>query len=229
MVRIYITICCLFCSLVQLRAQQHTHILDFPLNMHPDDMMAVLMEKGLSQEDSFELSGRVAGLEAWFYVNVAKDSARINHILLTTQEQQGHSINDDYSTLKKWMQKHYGAPSWEGKVRSHPFARWYIAPDHDIVLIATATAGVEIWFYENHLIRNVDYYSILKYCERNPAPGLPHLTAKEQVTWKSTGPGPSVKKRVVKRHRHGHKSRSKVTKNKRRSKAKRPAKRRRRR
>ncbi len=229
MIKLYVFLCCFSWSVLQLQAQEHTRFLDFRLDMAPSELIKVLEEKGLTQEDSFEMSGKVAGLDAWLYVNVAKDSARINHVLLTTQEQQGSSIHHDFTALKRWMQKHYGAPNWEGTVRSHPFARWYVGPDRDIVMITTASSGVEIWFYENHQIRHFDYYAILKYCERNPAQGVPHLTAKEQVTWKSTGSGPSVKKRVVKRHRRGYKTRSRYSKNKRRSQVKRPVKRRRRR
>ena len=228
MIRQNIVICCLLCCVCHLQAQDHTRFLDLFLDLSPDELVEELVDKGLEQEERYELSGRVAGLDAWFYVNVAKDSARINHLLLTTQEQQGQSLHDDYTALKKWMQKHYGTPTWEGTVRSHSFARWYVGPDRDIVMIATASAGIEIWFYDNHQIRNIDYYSILKYCERNPAPGVPNLTASEQVTWKSTGPGLSVKKRAVKR-RHGRKFRSKYSKQKRRSKTRKSTKRRRRR
>ena len=128
------------------------------------------------------------------------------------------------------MQKHYGAPTWESTVRSHPFARWYVGFDRDIVMIATASAGIEIWFYENHQRRNIDYYAILKYCERNPAPNLPMMTAQESVTWKSTGDTSSFNKKVVKRkvrkatkrkatkRKISQKRRSKTTKSKKRRK-----------
>ena len=195
--------------LTAVQAQEHTRFVDQPLDLLPDELVDALQDKGLQQEDRYELSGRIAGLDVWLYVNVSKDSTKINHVLLTTQLQQGNTLRDDYVALRKWMQKHYGAPTWESTVRSHPFARWYVGFDRDIVMIATASSGIEIWFYENHQRRNIDYYAILKYCERNPAPNLPLMTAQESVTWKSTGDTSSFsKKKVVKRRVH------KVTKRK---------------
>lgn len=189
--------------LTAVQAQEHTCFINQPLDLPPDELVDALQEKGLQQEDRYELSGRIAGLDVWLYVNVSKDSTKINHILLTTQLQQGNTLRDDYVALRKWMQKHYGAPTWESTVRSHPFARWYVGFDHDIVMIATASSGIEIWFYENHQRRNIDYYAILKYCERNPASNLPMMTAQESVTWKSTGDTSSFsKKKVVKRRVH---------------------------
>lgn len=189
--------------LTAVQAQEHTCFIDQPLDLPPDELVDALQDKGLQQEDRYELSGRIAGLDVWLYVNVSKDSTKINHILLTTQLQQGNTLRDDYVALRKWMQKHYGAPTWESTVRSHPFARWYVGFDHDIVMIATASSGIEIWFYENHQRRNIDYYAILKYCERNPASNLPMMTAQESVTWKSTGDTSSFsKKKVVKRRVH---------------------------
>ena len=84
------------------------------------------------------------------------------------------------------MRHHYGAPHWESTVRGHAFARWYLDFDRDIVMIATAKSSVDIWFYDNHSKRNIDYYSILKYCERNPSDDVPYYTARECVTWRST-------------------------------------------
>ena len=203
----YIAILAIFTSLTAVRAQEHTRFLDLPLDLTPEEIVEALEDKGLQQEDKglqqedrYELSGRIAGLDVWMYVNVGKDSTKINHLLLTSQQQQGNTQRDDYVALRKWMQKHYGAPTWESTVRSHSFARWYVGFDRDIVMIATASAGVEIWFYENHQRRNIDYYAILKYCERNPAPGLPVMFARDNVTWKSTGDTSSFsKKKVVKR------------------------------
>lgn len=226
----YITIFVFFTSLTVARAQEHTRFLDLPLDLAPEEIMETLEDKGLQRENLFELSGRIAGLDVWLYVNVNKDSTKVNQLLLTTQMQQGKTLRDDYVALRKWMQKHYGAPTWESTVRSHPFARWYVGFDRDIVMIATASAGIEIWFYENHQRRNIDYYAILKYCERNPAPNLPMMTAQESVTWKSTGDTSSFNKKVVKRkvrkatkrkatkRKISQKRRSKTTKSKKRRK-----------
>ena len=215
----YITILAFLTSLTAVRAQEHTRFLDLPLDLTPEEIVEALEDKGLQQEDRYELSGRIADLDVWMYVNVGKDSTKINHLLLTTQTQQGNTLHDDYVALRKWMQKHYGAPTWESTVGSHSFARWYVGFDHDIVMIATASAGVEIWFYENHQRRNIDYYAILKYCERNPASGLPVMFARDNVTWKSTGDTSVVKKKKVAKRkvRKATKKKAKPTK-KRRSK-----------
>ena len=162
----YITIFVFFTSLTAVCAQEHTRFIDLPLDLAPEEIIETLEDKGLQREDLYELSGRIAGLDVWLYVNVSKDSTKVNQLLLTTQTQQGKTLRDDYVALRKWMQKHYGTPTWESTVRSHSFARWYVGYDRDIVMIATASAGVEIWFYENHQRRNIDYYAILKYCER---------------------------------------------------------------
>lgn len=226
----YIVFLTFLTCLTPIQGQMHTRFVDQPLDLTPDELIDALVDKGLQQEDRYELSGRIAGLDIWLYVNVSKDSTKINHLLLTTQVQQGNTLRDDYVALRKWMQKHYGAPTWESTVRSHPFARWYVGFDRDIVMIATASAGIEIWFYENHQRRNIDYYAILKYCERNPAPNLPMMTAQESVTWKSTGDTSSFNKKVVKRkvrkatkrkatkRKISQKRRSKTTKSKKRRK-----------
>lgn len=229
-IRKYIVFLTFLTCLTPIQGQVHTRFVDQPLDLTPDELIDALVDKGLQQEDRYELSGRIAGLDIWLYVNVSKDSTKINHLLLTTQVQQGNTLRDDYVALRKWMQKHYGAPTWESTVRSHPFARWYVGFDRDIVMIATASAGIEIWFYENHQRRNIDYYAILKYCERNPAPNLPMMSAQESVTWKSTGDTSSFNKKVVKRkvrkatkrkatkRKISQKRRSKTTKSKKRRK-----------
>ena len=189
----------LLCFSLTAAAQKHTQLLGISLGQSPDDVVRELGNKGLQQENTYELSGRIAGLRIWVYVDISKDSTRVNHVLVTTQEQQGRSQRDDYVVLMRWMQKHYGEPTWESTVRSHPFARWYVDFDHDIVLIATAKSAVEIYFYENHDRRNYDYYAILKYCERNPVDAAPHLTAQESVTWRNTAPPAVAKKKLTKR------------------------------
>ena len=211
----YITIFVFFISLTAVCAQEHTRFIDLPLDLAPEEIIETLEDKGLQREDLYELSGRIAGLDVWLYVNVSKDSTKVNQLLLTTQTQQGKTLRDDYVALRKWMQKHYGTPTWESTVRSHSFARWYVGYDRDIVMIATASAGVEIWFYENHQRRNIDYYAILKYCERNPAPDMPVMYARDNVTWKSTGNTSTVKKKVAKRVRKVSKKKAKTTKQRR--------------
>ena len=116
----------------------------------------------------------------------------------------------------KWMQKHYGKPTWESTVRSHRFARWYVDYDRDIVMIATAQSTVEIWFYENHTVRNIDYYAILKYCERNPNDDVPYYTAEDCVTWKSTAPPEVHKKKISKRRKASRRHRYKRAKSRKR-------------
>ena len=213
-IRRYIVTISFLTILTSIQAQEHTRFLDVPLDLTPEEIMESLEDKGLQQEDRYELSGRISGLDMWLYVNVSKDSTKINHLLLTSQMQQGNTLRDDYITLRKWMQKHYGAPTWESTVRSHSFARWYVGFDRDIVMIATASSGIEIWFYENHQRRNIDYYAILKYCERNPAPGLPLMTARESVTWKSTGDTSSFSKKKVVKRRASKTTKRKATKRK---------------
>lgn len=190
----------LSCFSLTTVAQEHTQMLGISLGLSPDEVVYELSKKGLQQEDTYELSGRIAGLRVWVRVDCSKDSSRVNHVLVTTQEQQGRSQRDDYAVMMRWMQKHYGAPTWESTVRSHSFARWYVGFDHDIVMIATAKTAVEVYFYENHDRRNFDYYAILKYCERTPVDTAPHLTAQESITWKNTAPPPSkLSKKAVKR------------------------------
>ena len=85
----YITILVFLTSLTIVRAQEHTRFLDLPLDLAPEEIMETLEDKGLQRENLFELSGRIAGLDVWLYVNVNKDSTKVNQLLLTTQMQQG--------------------------------------------------------------------------------------------------------------------------------------------
>lgn len=169
-----------------VKANEHTRFIDLPLSLSPAEMIDELSQKGMLQEDNYCLSGRISGLNVWLNLNSNRDTSALNSMMLSTRYQQGRTQRDDYKQMMKWMIRHYGAPTWESTVRGHAFARWYVGFDRDIVMIATAKSSVDIWFYDNHSKRNIDYYSILKYCERHPSDEVPYYTAREQVTWRST-------------------------------------------
>ena len=229
MIKKYILMMCLYGSLfMQVKADDHTNFMGLPLSLSPAEMIDELSNRGMQQEDSFSLSGRISGLNVWLNLNSNRDTSALNSMLLSTRYQQGRTQRDDYKKMMKWMRHHYGAPNWESTVRGHAFARWYIGFDRDIVMIATAKSSVDIWFYENHSKRNVDYYSILKYCERNPSDDVPYYTARECVTWRSSSV-PTVKKPVQVRGKIKKKCRVvKVSKSRSRSKSHARQKRRRR-
>lgn len=193
------------------QADVQTTFLGLSLGMSPADMMSRLIDKGLQQENCWELSGQIAGLDVWLTIEPNRDSTGCNHLMLTTRRQQNLSQQEDYELLMRWMHRHYGWPQWEATVRSHRFARWFVGFDRDIVMISTASSAVQIWYYNNHETRNIDYYSILKYCERNPATGVPAYTARECVVWKSKTPVVAApKKTLVKKSRTSHRRRSTV-------------------
>ena len=184
-------------------------------------MIDELSHKGMQQENSFSLSGRISGLNVWLNLNSNRDTSALNSMMLSTRYQQGRTQRDDYKKMMKWMRRHYGDPTWESTVRGHAFARWYVGFDRDIVMIATAKSTVDIWFYDNHAKRNVDYYSILKYCERNPSDDVPYYTAREQVTWRSTSVPQVRKPAAVRGKASKRKARVvKASKSRQRSKAK---------
>lgn len=229
MIKKYILMMCLYGSLfMQVKADDHTNFMGLPLSLSPAEMIDELSNRGMQQEDSFSLSGRISGLNVWLNLNSNRDTSALNSMLLSTRYQQGRTQRDDYKKMMKWMRHHYGAPNWESTVRGHAFARWYIGFDRDIVMIATAKSSVDIWFYDNHSKRNVDYYSILKYCERNPSDDAPYYTARECVTWRSSSV-PTVKKPVQVKGKIKKKGRVvKVSKSRSRSKSHARQKRRRR-
>lgn len=217
----------MLCTTVQ--ADEHTRFLDLSLSMSPTEMMTQLSEKGMQQEDGFNLSGRISGLDVWLKLNSSRDTSSLNSMMLSTRHQQGRTLRDDYRKMMQWMRHHYGNPTWESTVRGHAFARWYVGFDRDIVMIATAKSSIDIWFYDNHSKRNIDYYSILKYCERNPSDEVPNYTAREQVTWCSTS-APTVRKTPKIKSRSKRRGRVlKATKTRHRTKAKSRARQRRRR
>lgn len=187
-------------SLLKAFPDGKTHFLNLPLDLSPEKMMEELRRKGLLQEGTYEMSGRLSGMPVRLTLHPAEDTTGINSIVLTTKMSQGGDLREDYQVLRQWMCRHYGVPVWESTVRSHAFARWYLGAGQDIVMIATARPAVEIWFYNSHDKRNIDYYSILKYCERNPVDGVPHLTADEAVTWKRVVPEVTTKKVGKKRY-----------------------------
>ena len=221
MMRKYIKMVCLLGMLcLPVKADDHTEFLGLPLSLSPAEMIDELSRKGMQQEDSFSLSGRLSGLNVWLNLNSNRDTSALNSILLSTKYQQGRTPRDDYKKMMKWMRHHYGAPTWEATVRGHAFARWFLDFDRDIVMIATAKSSVDIWFYDNHAKRNVDYYSILKYCERNPSDEVPYYMARECVTWRSTSV-PVVRKPAVVKGKTKRKGRVvKTSKSRQRSKAK---------
>ena len=229
MIKKYILMMCLYGSLfMQVKADDHTNFMGLPLSLSPAEMIDELSNRGMQQEGSFSLSGRISGLNVWLNLNSNRDTSALNSMLLSTRYQQGRTQRDDYKKMMKWMRHHYGAPNWESTVRGHAFARWYIGFDRDIVMIATAKSSVDIWFYDNHSKRNVDYYSILKYCDRNPSDDVPYYTARECVTWRSSSV-PTVKKPVQVKGKIKKKGRVvKVSKSRSRSKSHARQKRRRR-
>ena len=183
--RMVVVVASVWTTLTVAATDDHTRFLDLSLGTAPLELADQLAAKGLHREDSLLLSGRVVGLNVWFtIVGSTADSSRVNHLMLSTRHLQGRSIRDDYRTLMKWMEHRYGVPQWQSTVRGHAFARWYVGYDHDIVMVATAKNAIEIWFYNGHEKRNIDYYAILKRCERYPSPDAPGLTAAENVTWK---------------------------------------------
>ena len=229
MIKKYILMMCLYGSLfMQVKADDHTNFMGLPLSLSPAEMIDELSNRGMQQEGSFSLSGRISGLNVWLNLNSNRATSALNSMLLSTRYQQGRTQRDDYKKMMKWMRHHYGAPNWESTVRGHAFARWYIGFDRDIVMIATAKSSVDIWFYDNHSKRNVDYYSILKYCDRNPSDDVPYYTARECVTWRSSSV-PTVKKPVQVKGKIKKKGRVvKVSKSRSRSKSHARQKRRRR-
>ncbi|MBR2113132.1 MAG: hypothetical protein IJ929_00470 [Prevotella sp.] len=229
MMKKYIKMVCLLGMLcLPIEADDHTEFLGLPLSLSPAEMIDELSNKGMQQEDSFSLSGRISGLNVWLNLNSNRDTSALNSILLSTKYQQGRTPRDDYKKMMKWMRHHYGAPTWEATVRGHAFARWFLDFDRDIVMIATAKSSVDIWFYDNHSKRNVDYYSILKYCERNPSDEVPYYTARECVTWRSTSVPTTKKTTQVKGKTKKKVKVRKTTKNRQRTKSRTSQKRRRR-
>lgn len=202
----------------------HTTFVGLPLSLPADSLVQELKNRGLQQDDVYSLSGRITGMDIWLQLNCTGDSVPlINSLMLTTRHQQGPTLRDDYKQLMKWMRHHYGTPHWESTVRGHAFARWFVDYDHDIIMIATAQPSIEIWFYENHKKRNIDYYAILKHCERNPTGEVPHLTAQESVTWKNTAKATPAKqqakhgkKKIVKRGKSTAKRSRKASKSRKR-------------
>ena len=198
------------------KTQDHVRFVDLPLSYSPEELIQELQGRGLHLKMgtglpyTYRLTGHITGLNVYLDVNCSKDTLHVNNLLLQTH-QTSRSVREDYHELMKWMKKHYGEPTWEATVRSHPFARWYVDFDKDIVMIATAKQTVEVYFFDNHQQRNIDYYAILKYCERNPVDAVPHLSARACVTWRSDSM-PSVKKKPSTRQlrKKASKSRRKV-------------------
>ena len=199
--KIFLAVAIAACTHVAMWADGHTQFLGLSLGMQPTQLIADLQDKGLQQKDAHIMTGRLAGLDVQLFMNFNKDTTSVNNLQLTTRHLSGRDQRDDYATLMKWMRKHYGAPTWESTVRGHAFARWYVGFDRDIVMIASAPSAVDVWFYDNHKMRNEDYYSILKYCERNPVEEVPYYTARQCVTWRSAMV-PTAKKIVKGKGKH---------------------------
>lgn len=207
----------------------HVTLLGIPLDASPQELLSVLSQHGLRPEagadtlSRYRLTGTVSGLPVDVEIGCNRGMTKVNFVRMSTLKHQHdgqhsytgqhqhadqHSYTDqhqheDFERMSRWLHKEYGPADWTGSVRSHPFRRWFIDFDHDIVLIATGSGTVEVWFYENHDRRNVDYYSILKYCERHPSADVPFMTAQGQVTWKNLGDSTAtVRKHHVAKRKH---------------------------
>ena len=207
--------------------EEHVTLLGVPLTVSPQQMVDAMISHGIHHEgqDSnrqiHQLRGKLSGTDITIEVKYDKQE-HINYVKMSTPKHRNQ--NEDYIHMLHWLEKEYDTPDWQGTVRSHHFCRWFTDFDRDIVLIAAGNGTVEVWFYENHLQRNIDYYSILKYCERYPADDVPFLTARESVTWKSDSVVTKRKHVAKRRHKRTvsrkHKRVSKSKKTTRKSKSK---------
>ena len=186
------------------QAEEHVEFLDVSLNDSVQAMLDEMENRGLrlvcidSVKQICSLTGILSGMEVTVDISCNKELTKINHIKLSTPKARRNQ-REDFDKVLKWLRKVYDEPDWKGTVRSHRFCRWFVDFDHDIILIATGQGNTEVWFYENHKQRNIDYYSILKYCEKNPCSTVPMTTAMESVTWKRND-SIQVRKHVVSRH-----------------------------
>ena len=97
MMKKYIKMVCLLGMLcLPVEADDHTEFLGLPLSLSPAEMIDELSNKGMQQEDSFSLSGRISGLNVWLNLNSNRDTSALNSILLSTKSQQGRTPRDDY-------------------------------------------------------------------------------------------------------------------------------------
>ena len=104
MIKKYILMMCLYGSLfMQVKADDHTNFMGLPLSLSPSEMIDELSHRGMQQEDSFSLSGRISGLNVWLNLNSNRDTSALNSMLLSTRYQQGRTQRDDYKKMMKWM------------------------------------------------------------------------------------------------------------------------------
>ena len=184
----------------------HVEFMGKPLSCTPAEMATAMARQGIDvgATDTVRHELRLAAAaigdtEVDITISCDQTFSKINHIRLATPREDSRYWREDYKNLTEWLRAEYGEPDWEGTVRGHSFARWFVDFDHDIVIVTTGQETVEVYFYENHQQRNIDYYSILKFCEKNPADGVPLLTAAESITWQRTAPA-TVRKHVAKRN-----------------------------
>lgn len=191
-------------SLQQEAKQEHVELLGISLSSLPQDMVKALTDNGLymectdSAKRTYHMAGMLDEMDLTAEVHYTKDSTHINLVKLSSLP--GTNQKEEYASMLRWLRQEYGNPDWHGTVRSHHFCRWFVDFDRDIILIATGKGTVEVWLYENHQQRNIDYYSILKYCEKNPADDVPFLTANESITWKRND-STAVRRHVATRHK----------------------------
>ena len=184
------------------QTEEHVYLLGVPLNATPQQLLEAMQHHGIrydrmeAHRHTHLLKGRLSGMEVTIEVRCNKDDTKINLVKFHTAKYRNQ--REDYERMLRWLQKEYDAPDWNGTVRSHHFCRWFVDFDRDILLMAAGDGTVEVWFYENHQQRNIDYYSILKYCERNPVDHVPYMTAQECVTWKSLSTDSTAKKKTSK-------------------------------
>ncbi len=208
----------------------HVELLGVSMKAAPQEMLDVMDERGIdflgvdSAEQAYLLTGTLSGMEMSVEIYCNKEYTKMDYIKMSTPLPQpgtavtGHHMtaggqHHDFDKLLRWMRKEYDEPDWKGTVRGHRFCRWFSDFDHDIVLIATGRGNAEVYFYENHNRRNIDYYAILKYCERNPSFNVPMMTAEESISWKRNDSIVVKKKHVVKkRYKRRYYKKRKATK-----------------
>ena len=189
-----------------IQAEEHVRLFGISLGDSLPALLSEMQRQGMQIVDidsarrNVFMSGPIADIEMLVDIFTDRPLRGVHCIRMSSPKSDDRNQRADFHDLYDWLVDEYDHPDWSGTVRGHHFCRWFADFDRDIVLIATGSGNVEIWFYENHQKRNIDYYSILKYCEKNPAADVPMLTAAESVTWKRSD-STTIRRHVATRHK----------------------------
>ncbi|MBR1643918.1 MAG: hypothetical protein IJ684_00900 [Bacteroidales bacterium] len=139
------------------------------------------LDKRYDSFHSFRLLGPVAGRELFVEVSCDSTFSTICNVLVSTRNRNDRQPEADFALLQGWLQDSLGLPACRGEVGDTRFCLWPRDGGRDVLLVSARQSVVEVYFYENHRLRHLDYNAIVTHCAESSDGSLEGAAAPTSV------------------------------------------------